>query len=363
MVTERSRHQSASGLKTALRFLAFSLFVFGCCGAARAGLTIDPIFDSSITTSASAAAIEASIDADITTIDSYIANPITVTIEFTGTNTGLGQSQSFRDDISYSQYLSDLSTQQTLSTSDTLAISTLPAGPNNPVNSGTSMNLSDPLLRALGESIGNNPPSDSNPQGLDSTISLNLSLMNLSRTGSQNPDDYDLQSVAMHEIDEVLGIGGAGSTLQLTGSYTGQAAPTGDIGALDLYRYSAPGTRSFSLDPNVAQPYFSITGGTTRLVYFNQNGAGGSDFADWGAGVAGAAYGNTPPQVQDAFGNPGTQQNLASNELTALDIIGWNLTPAGMAVEQAVPEPATMGLLGAGIVALVAYRKRSRSAV
>jgi hypothetical protein len=34
------------------------------------------------------------------------------------------------------------------------------------------------------------------------------------------------------------------------------------------------------------------------------------------------------PQVQDAFGDPGTFQNLGSNELAILDVVGWTLAVA-----------------------------------
>jgi hypothetical protein len=55
--------------------------------------------------------------------------------------------------------------------------------------------------------------------------------------------------------------------------------------------------------------------------------------------------------------------NLGANELTALDVIGWNLTPAGQGLEPApVPEPASFGLLALGAIGLFGLVGRRRRA-
>ncbi len=129
-------------------------------------------------------------------------------------------------------------------------------------------------------------------------------------------DTSSLQAVVLHEVDEILGIGGQGSILNDLGTVVG-----GDIGSLDFYRYSAPGVRSFT-PANTASVWFSIDGGTTRLVYFNQDSDG--DYGDWGDGKTPAdGQANNPPQVQDAFngGNP----SMGVNEFIALDVVGYTL--------------------------------------
>jgi hypothetical protein len=327
-------------------FGVLSLFAVGCVSA-NANLLIVPTFESSITSDANAAAIEAAINTDISTIDSYIANNVTVTIDFTEGG-GLGESSTYYAGLSYTGYLNALQNNQTLSVNDVTALATLPAGPNNPVNGNASIETDLPVLRALG--FGANPPAGQP----DSTITLNTSIMNLSRTGPQNPSDYDIQSVAMHEIDEVLGIGGAGSMLA--------SGTTGPVGSLDLFRYSAPGVRSYTTS-TTATPYFSINGGVTDLVHFNQYG-NQSDYGDWADGVSPAdGQGNSPAQVQDAFGGPGVDVNLGPNELTALDIVGWNLTPAGSALEGLpVPEPTSISLAVSGLVGAYLIRRRNRKA-
>ena len=64
--------------------------------------------------------------------------------------------------------------------------------------------------------------------------------------------NYDALRVIEHEIDEVLGVGGAGSLL-------GTAYTANYSGILDLYRYSAPGVASYSTASN-ATAYYSIDG-------------------------------------------------------------------------------------------------------
>ena len=171
----------------------------------------------------------------------------------------------------------------------------------------------------------------------DSTILLNTSIINLSRTGSQNPSFYDLQAVAGHETDESWEL--ADRLAMLT---TG-----GAVGTLDLFRYSALGVRSFTTSTNVAS-YFSANGGALNLSFYNQSG-GGSDYADWGDGAVPAdGRGNSPPQMQDAYGTPGTDINIGPAELAELDVIGYTLT--------SVPEPSTMALVGGCAVLLAGWR-------
>ena len=179
----------------------------------------------------------------------------------------------------------------------------VPIGPNNPVNGTATIHVSTANARALG--INFNPPTGQS----DSTISLQLSLMNLSRTGTQDSTKYDLKAVVSHEIDEALGFGSSLNNLA-----NGAPSPTGAIGVSDLYRYSANGVRSLSTDVN-ANAYLSVDGGLTKLVNFNQTAGG--DFSDYNS-VAGS------PHVQDAYSTPGAQADLGNAELTTLRDIGYN---------------------------------------
>lgn len=263
------------------------------------GLHIDATFDTSITDSPDSAAIQAGIGQAISVLEQHIATPITVHLLFTSVANGLGGAATYYNDDAYATYRSDL-THQRLSGPDRQALDTLPIGPANPVNGGQIINMTLPLLRATGEAaLGD--------LGVpyDSTVLLNTSIMNLTRSGPQDPAKYDLQQVALHEMIEVLGAGGAGSKIA-----------SGQVGTLDLYRFRAKDVRSYTLDP-AARPYFSINGGAGKRGYFNQDPGG--DLGDWNSVLNGA------PRVQDAFSTPGVQVNLVSDEWIALDVVGYEL--------------------------------------
>ncbi len=136
--------------------------------------------------------------------------------------------------------------------------------------------------------------------GAGATISLNMGICNLSRPDA-DPTKYDLQSVTMHELDEVLGAGGAGSKLNPAKNPVNAGDPlfgTAAPGPLDLFRYSqstvingtaVPGHRVYNYFLQ-QQAYFSIDGGYTDLARFNQTAGG--DFGD-----DYSVYGNQSPQV------------------------------------------------------------------
>ncbi len=288
------------------------------------GLVINPIFDFTITNDPNGATIMSTINAAVATYQSSFSDPVTVSIRFQETGSGLGASSTYYRVISYASYLTALTADATTA-NDVTALAHLPGRPNNPVNGNASMAVTTANLRALG--LTANPPSGQP----DSTISLNTSLMNLDRS-SINPGKYDLLAVASHEIDEALGFGSA-----LNGLATGAPAPTGPVRGLDLYRYDQLGNRSFNTT-QASQAYFSLDG-TTQLARFNQTAGG--DYSDW------FSTGPHTPQVQDAFGTAGATPSPVV-ELTGLDVLGYNL----------VPEPGVVSLLGLGVAAVLAHRSK-----
>jgi hypothetical protein len=291
-------------------------------GLAQANLVINATFDSTITSDSNSAFIEATINDAINFYETNITTPITVNITYAEMTSGLGQSSTFFGSITYSQYLAALQSHSSGDATDVSALASLPAGPNNPVNGTTGVDVTTANLRALGFNAS---------VTTDSTISVNTSLTNYTGTPF-DPSKYDLLAVVEHETDEALGLG---SNLD-NGSTTGHIRPE------DLFRYSAPGTRSYSVSTS-ATAYFSVNGGTTDLIGFNQTGPpGGADYGDWAS--------SGTPHVQDAFGTPGATP-VFGVEGTALDAIGYNF------VVSSTPEPSTFLLLTLGAIGFLGYRR------
>jgi hypothetical protein len=308
------------------RILGWSMAALGLSTFAvpARAITINAVYGSTITSDPNAAAIESTINQVISFYDVHITTGSTVNIDFAEMTSGLGQSSTFFAPITYSQYLTALQAHSSGDATDVSALASLPAGPNNPVNGSTSIDVTTANLRALGFAVS--PPVGSP----DSTISVNTSITNYG--GSFNSAFYSLTAVVEHELDEALGLG---SNLD-TGSTTGAIRPE------DLFRYSASGVRSYTTSSS-ATSYFSINGGVTNLVNFNQVGPpGGSDYGDWA--TSGTA------RVQDAFGTPGSSPTLGV-ELTALDAIGYNFT--------SVPEPASFWLVGLGTICFLVRRRQA----
>jgi hypothetical protein len=350
-------------------------------GSSALGLTINANYtttdtnggttgDTTVASDPNYVAIESTINGDIQTLQNDIANPVTLNITFEelpAGNDGLADSNGGYSTIGYTDYVAELKTAQVRSTVDNQAIASLPT--SNPLNGSTVLNVKTSLLAALAPST---------PQDL-SHIIVEFNPANTFYSRS-NPvvGKYDLQSAIAHELNECLGIGGAGSNLNsVATNFNGDTTANGtnaDSGPapLDLFRYSAANTRSYTT-ASTAVSYFSVDGGTTKLVNFNQAGSGSADYGDWGNGnTTGAQVGNSPSQVQDAYSTAAYDgMNIAAypdegvNEVTALDAVGWDLTAAGTALEDGVaaPEPTSLTLLGIGALALVGGRRRRARSV
>ncbi|HXC99460.1 MAG TPA: NF038122 family metalloprotease [Verrucomicrobiae bacterium] len=267
-------------------------------------LTIVPTFDTTITSDPNAAAIEATINSAIAVYEADFSDPITVNFTFKEVTTGLASSLTRTVSVSYSAYLTAL-TAHAASIDDAVALAHLPGGANNPVNGNSQVTLKDPLARALGFSA--------NPGGPDSTVSLNISIMNIT-SSNPNTNKYSLFSAVSHEMDEGLAFGGG-----LNGLTNGAPAPTGNVvQPMDLLRYDQNGNRSWTTAFSASA--FCSLDGVTDLVQFNQNQGG--DFEDWYSSPVFPRNQVYPaPEVQDAYATPDTFPVLGV-ELRVLDAIG-----------------------------------------
>lgn len=266
-----------------------------------AGLTILPVWDSTITSDPQAATIEATIRAAIGVYQSKFSDPITISITFEEMPSGLGQSSWSYNTFSYPAYRAALVAAAT-TPDDSTALARLPVQTDNPVNGNADIGVKTALALDLGLVTGTSGENVG-------TVLLNTSIMNLS-DAQNNPDNYSLFSTVCHEIDEVLATGSA-----LDEVNQGTIPATGIVFPEDLFRYGAPGVRSYTTSSS-ATSYFSLDG-TNDLAQFNQVASG--DYGDWYS-----YYGGQIPQVQDAFATPGASPNLGV-ELRVLDVLGYHL--------------------------------------
>ena len=314
-----------------------SIFALAAASPALASPTITALFDPGVNFSATD---RAEIQSALNFYASNMTSTFSVTVAFGSQTGGGGSSQWFTQDSTYSNYYNALVAHSSGNVTDTTAIASLGgAHANNPVTGSTDIQTTATLAAALG--LGSQVSDTfASCGGLSANACITLSIGMLNPGGSPLAG---LEGTVEHEFDEVLGTASALPN-------GGGALPTDPLAA-DLYRYGAPGVRSFALNSSTEVPctgsptaYLSINGGVTNLNNYNNCNQGG-DYGDW-IGVDGI-------QVQDAFGPDDQAASLTLNspEVTLLDAVGYNF--ASNAVTTNVPEPASLALFGAGLAGLV----------
>ena len=276
------------------------------------GLNIQATFDGSITGHPNAAAIQAMINRAISIYESLFSDPITIQIRFRYATTGpngsplpagqIAQSNYAYYSPSWTTYVDALRADARTS-NDNLAITSLPATPLAPTVEPSSAN---------GRAVGGNTPPAMFADGTvgtggpyDGIVTLN-SAAPYQFTRPPSAGNYDAQHATEHAIDQVMGFG---SRLGHPGIH---------LRPQDVFSWSSPGVRNLT---SSGTRYFSINGGRTNIVNFNQNP--NFDFGDWLSTACPQAH----PYVQNASGCTGQFSDVAatSPEGVNLDVIGYDL--------------------------------------
>jgi hypothetical protein len=296
--------------------------------AQSAGLVINATFDSSIINSANAAAIEAMINQAIGIFQSQFSDPVTVSILFRYSTTlpngnplpagALATSNTGGYFVPWTTFINALKADGKTA-NDAAANASLPA---------SSLSTNIVFSSANGRAVGLNTPTALFADGHEAaggpydgivTLNSNQSLQ-FNRGGGIGAGNYDAQRTTEHEIDEVLGLGSSINR-------------SSDLRPQDLFSWSSAGTRNMT---SSGSRYFSINGGVTDIVGFNQNAAG--DFGDWLSGNCP----QTTPYVQNAFSCTGQMSDVTatSPEGINLDVIGYDLVQTCSGTKAAMLTPA-----------------------
>ncbi len=247
--------------------------------------------------------------------DSLFTDNVTVGITVkgaTGTSTFGGSSTDFSGEYSYTQVYNALSTNAT-QPAQQIALANLPA--TDPSPGGPS-----PYYVPTAEAAALGLLSQSN------TYSVGAVTFGAGYSWSFNPNnravsgEYDFIGTVEHEMSEVLGrnwglgngVGGRGGGYYLP---------------FDLFRYDG-GTNTRDMTSN-ANVWFSINGGTTDLLPFNQDN-GGSDTEDpddWGVGVTKSALTN---DAYNAYSRSGVVNGISPTDLLVMNVLGYHLSAAAM---------------------------------
>ena len=284
------------------------LCVFACLLAVQArALVFNTTFDASVTGSANSAQIQSAFNTVTSYLQNLFTNNITINLivyygaagPFSGGSLGASQTQ-FTGTSSYATLTNALRNARTTA-NDSNAVASLPA--SDPI-AGDSWWYPRAQAKALGV-LGVSP----NDSSLDGEIGFSSSVTyTFDPTNRAVAGKYDFISVAFHEITEVMG--------RVYFNLSSTFVP------YDLFRFSAPGTRTFSTTaPTV---YFSVDNGVTNLRNFNPL-QGSGDLTDWAL--------SGPADSCDYSISSGKKGLFSYADLTALDIIGYklNYTPPKLA--------------------------------
>jgi hypothetical protein len=341
-----------------LKSLAPSALVLGLAATSAGALTINDTFVTSGSCGVSGCVnfsvsgqTETAIIAATNQIASYYSNNVTINILF-GANISIGNGAETRTGYygnAYAAYTNRLTTNSAANPANTVLASAVAnftkgngaAGTNT---AGLPVVETSADLRANGRTTATALyDSNGNFVGSGGTID-GVVMLGIGAS----------VATAVHEIDEVMGGGGPGSTLgagnpqvPFNCSFTGS---TKCLGGTDLYRYSANNTPAY----NSTQPaYLSVNGGASAIAQFNNGGVMG-DAGD---------FTTSPCLIQSwrvcgvSTDFNGVSYTVGSAEYQMMEALGWDPVP-GPVVGAGLPGMA----LTVAVIGLFGWRRKRKPA-